>query len=74
MPAVAFIITLNLQDVSIPSLESTAERLGHSLIDDGFDVIDSKAYAHPSLSAGNLMQQPAPQQDFGVGLQGLSGF
>lgn len=74
MPDVAFIITLNLQDVSIPSLESTAERLGHSLIDDGFDVIDSKAYAHPSLAAGNLMQKPEPSQDFGVGLQGLSGF
>lgn len=74
MPSVAFIITLQLQDVSLPSLESTAERLGHSLIDDGFDVIEAKAYPRPSLTSGNLMQQPEPQQDFGVGLQGLSGF
>ncbi len=74
MPQVAFIITLNLQDVSLPGLESTANNLGHSLIDDGFDVADVKAYPHPSLMEGNLQQQPAPQQDFGVGLQGLSGF
>ena len=74
MPEVAFIITLNLQDVSLPSLESTAENLGHSLINDGFDVVDAKAYPRPSLQMGNLMQRPEPQQDFGVGLQGLSGF
>jgi len=73
MPEVAFIVTLNLPDVSLPSLEATAEDLAHSLVNDGFDIIDAKAYPHPSLQAGNLMQQPKPQQDFGVGLQGLGG-
>lgn len=74
MPEVAFIITLNMSDVSLPSLESTAENLGESLVSDGFDVVESKPWARPSINAGNLMQQPEPQQDFGVGIQGMGGF
>ncbi len=72
MPQASFILTLDLQLVTPDALDSTAGDVGHSLIDDGFDVVDVKPYAHPSLTGMLGAQVEAPQQ-FGVGLQPLGG-
>ncbi len=66
MPEVAFIVTLNLTDVSLASLEETADDVGHDLLSSGHDVVDVKPWQRPSLAATNLMQQPAPQDEGGL--------
>lgn len=70
MPNSSFIITLNLSNVSLDALASTADDIGNELLDSGFDVVDSKPWAHPSLQGGLVQQVEAPQQEFGSRMQG----
>lgn len=69
MPTASFIVTLNLSNLSAESLAATAEDIGHSLLEDGFDVVDSKAYAHPSLLQEGMEQLPLPDQGPTYGAQ-----
>jgi hypothetical protein len=62
MPEVAFIVTLNLTDVSLAGLEATASDIGEDLLSAGHDVVNAKAWQRPSLAATNLMATPQPEE------------
>lgn len=54
MPSVAFILHVNLPDVSLPSLTATADDILNDLIDAGHDVESVTPWQRPSLAETNL--------------------
>lgn len=65
MPTAAFIVTLNLSEVTASTLESAADSILDDLSNSGHDVEDVQPWSHPALNVGQPASAPfqAPPPD-----------